>query len=220
MRTISCGLLLAAAAVSALRAQSPNNVKIDNGQVRVIAATDPPHRKGRVHEHTMNRVMIYLDAGRQDITDAATGKVEHQSWKAGEVRWSPARGPHTSENVGGNTFRIIEIELNGKPGSPRPAPPLDPLKVAPKNYKLEFENEQVRVLRVKYAPHEKGVLHEHVMNRVSVPLTEESLRVSTPDGRVTNPQAHAGEPSWGVPVKHQEENLSDGPLEVVAVEIK
>ena len=31
----------------------------------------------------------------------------------------------------------------------------DPLKVAPQAYKLEFENEWVKVMRVHYDPHEK-----------------------------------------------------------------
>lgn len=212
---------LAATALLAQEAKKANpNVKISNDQVRVIAATDPPHQKGRVHEHTMNRVMVYLDAGRQDITDAKTGAVEHQVWKAGEVRWSPARGPHQSENVGDNTFHIIEIELIGKPGPAKPQTALDPLKVAPKNYTVVFENDQVRVLRVKYAPHEKGMMHEHVLNRVSVPLTEEVLKVTSADGKATNPHVQAGDPVWGTPGRHMEENINDKPMEVIGVELK
>ena len=30
----------------------------------------------------------------------------------------------------------------------------DPVKVDPKHYKVEFENSQVRVLRIKYDPHD------------------------------------------------------------------
>ncbi|MFQ5845458.1 MAG: hypothetical protein ACE5JG_10785, partial [Planctomycetota bacterium] len=38
----------------------------------------------------------------------------------------------------------------------------DPVTVDPKHYKLEFENDQVRVLRISYGPHEKSVMHEHL----------------------------------------------------------
>jgi hypothetical protein len=31
----------------------------------------------------------------------------------------------------------------------------DPLKIAPQAYKLEFENEWVKVVRVHYGPHER-----------------------------------------------------------------
>ena len=37
----------------------------------------------------------------------------------------------------------------------------DPLKVAPQAYKLEFENEWVRVTRVHYGPFEKIPEHYH-----------------------------------------------------------
>src|ERR1700735_4725058 len=34
----------------------------------------------------------------------------------------------------------------------------DPVKVDPKHYKVEFENAQVRILRIHYGPHEKSVM--------------------------------------------------------------
>jgi hypothetical protein len=42
------------------------------------------------------------------------------------------------------------------------------VKVDPKRYKVEMENDQVRVLRAKCGPREKGVLREHGLNRVIV----------------------------------------------------
>jgi hypothetical protein len=47
----------------------------------------------------------------------------------------------------------------------------DPVKADPnpKHYKVEFENEQVRVLRVHLGPKESSPMHEHPP-RVSVPL--------------------------------------------------
>jgi hypothetical protein len=41
---------------------------IDNEQARVVIVTDQPHSKGPLHDHKLNRVMIYLQAGRQEIT--------------------------------------------------------------------------------------------------------------------------------------------------------
>ena len=37
----------------------------------------------------------------------------------------------------------------------------DPVAVAPGQYKVEFEDDDVRVLRVVYAPGEKSAMHEH-----------------------------------------------------------
>src|SRR5947209_16735134 len=82
---------------------------IDNDQVRVLKVTDQPHAKGKPHEHKVNRVMIYLQPGTQEIT--ADGKKTVQHWKAGEVRWSPATGTHVSELTSDAPVTIIEVEV-------------------------------------------------------------------------------------------------------------
>jgi hypothetical protein len=53
--------------------------------------------------------------------------------------------------------RIVEVELKSKPGraSTLKQSALDPIKVDPKRYKVELENDQVRVFRVRYEPHGK-----------------------------------------------------------------
>ncbi len=208
-------LLLTLLPLSGITAQP-----ISNSQVHAFVVSDEPHHKGSLHEHAMNRVMIYLDPGHQKIS-YANGKVEDLRLKAGEVRWSPASGPHTSENTGDKALRIVEVELKTKPaeGSVNTGA-LDPVKVDPKRYKIEFENQQVRVLRVRYGPHEKGVLHKHTLNRVVTYLTDEWVRVTTADGKSEEVRRKAGDVSWGGQAEHVEENLSDQPFEVVVVELK
>jgi quercetin dioxygenase-like cupin family protein len=209
-------LLLPTAA--ALLAATPETL-LENDQVRVIKVTDAPHAKSSPHQHQLNRVMIYLQDGRQEII--ADGKKTVPEWKAGEVRWSPATGTHTSEVVSANPVTMIELEIK-KPAdaSKSPSAALDPLKAAPQLYKLEFENPQVRVFRVKMPPHQKVPLHEHVLNRVVVYMTDQNTS-TTPEGGKTEVGNHkAGEASWGGPAKHREENLSDKPFEAVVVEFK
>jgi hypothetical protein len=43
------------------------------------------------------------------------------------------------------------------PAKPKPAGK-DPVKVDSKHYSVEFENDKVRVLRIKYGPGEKSVM--------------------------------------------------------------
>jgi len=202
--------------VAALWAQSP----LENDQVRVINANDKPHVKGAPHEHKLNRVMIYLDAGKQEITPQG-GKANVLNYKPGDVLWSAATGPHTSEVVSEHAVRIVEVELK-KPasGSKFTKPALDPLTVDPKDYHLEFENDQVRVIRVKFPPHHKVPMHEHMLNRVVVYLTDQDGKMTAADGKVDTAKHKAGEASWGGPVKHEEENLADHPFEAIVVELK
>jgi hypothetical protein len=113
----------------------------------------------------------------------------------------------------------VLIKKEGDPAKTAKTP-LDPLTVDPKDYKLEFENSQVRVTRVKFPPHHKVPMHEHLLNRVVVYLTDQNGKMTTPDGKVDAAVHKAGEASWGGPTKHQEENLGDKPFEAIVVELK
>src|SRR6266540_1663859 len=58
----------------------------------------------------------------------------------------------------------------------------DPTKVDAEHYKVELENEQVRVLRINYGPGEKSVMHSHPA-AVLVFLTDAHARFTYPDGK-------------------------------------
>ena len=87
-------------------------------------------------------------------------------------------------------------------------------------YKLEFENDQVRVSRVKFAAHQQVPEHQHMLNRAVVYLTDQHSKITAADGKVDDSQHKAGQVSWGVPAKHHEENLLDISTEAIMVEIK
>ena len=95
----------------------------------------------------------------------------------------------------------------------------DPVKVDPKHYTVEFENAQVRVLRVKYGPHEKSVMHWHPAT-VAVFLTDGDGQFTAPDGKVTPAPLKAGTTMWSAAGKHLPENLGDKPFELIVVELK
>jgi quercetin dioxygenase-like cupin family protein len=95
----------------------------------------------------------------------------------------------------------------------------DPVKVDSKHYKVEFENDQVRVLRITYGPHEKSVMHEHPAN-VAVFLTEGQGRFTLADGKTQDVPIKAGTTKWDGGGKHLPENIGDKPFELVVVELK
>jgi quercetin dioxygenase-like cupin family protein len=210
--------LLGLSVAACLCAQNPPT--LENDQVRVLTVVDKPHAKGALHEHKQNRVMVYLQAGEQEII-SQDGKKTTLKFKPGDVKWSPTSGMHTSEIVSASPVTIVELEVK-KPGDPSKSATgaLDPVKVAPKIYKLEFENDQVRVVRAKFAPNQPVPEHEHMLNRAVVYLTDQRSKITTPDGKVEESQHKAGEVSWGGPAKHKEQNLLDKPVELLVVEFK
>lgn len=100
-----------------------------------------------------------------------------------------------------------------------PAMAQDAAKVDAKHYKVEFENAQVRVLRITYGPHEKSVMHGHPAS-VAVFLTDGSVKFTMPDGKTVTGDVKAGMVQWEAGVKHLPENTGDKPFELILVELK
>jgi quercetin dioxygenase-like cupin family protein len=213
-RCLSCQLLVAACVLA------DSTVAIDNEQVKVIKAYELPRVRTPMHEHKFNRVIIYETAGTQQFIDMHK-KPYALTFSAGDVKWSKAGGMHTAEIFSQNPVPIVEIEIK-RPGSPSFVldSMRDPVKVDPKHYKVEFENDQVRVLRVTIGPHESTPVHEHSVNRVVTYLTDQDFRVTSLDGKVEHTKHSVGEVSWAGPATHKEENLSDKPFEVIVTEVK
>src|SRR3712207_6038691 len=106
-------LLAVLACVPAVPLLAQRTVPIDNDLVRVVVVNDRSTAKGRMHEHAMNRVMIYLDRGHQRL-EYADGRVVDLRFNPGDALWSASGGMHTSENVGGTAYRVVEVELKNK----------------------------------------------------------------------------------------------------------
>jgi quercetin dioxygenase-like cupin family protein len=67
----------------------------------------------------------------------------------------------------------------------------DPTQVDAKHYKVTFENDQVRILRITYGAHEKSVMHEHP-NSIAVFLTDGRIKFTLPDGKSEERDVKAG----------------------------
>ena len=212
---------LAILTCSLLQAQAqPAQPIIENEYVRVMRVTVTENHKTAPHDHKMNRVMIYLDPGRQ-ITRYEGGRTTDVTWKAGQALWSPASGTHVAEITATNPVTIVEVELKKATGSPVPVTgTLDPVKVDPGHYHVEFENDQVRVLRVRIGPGESAPLHQHSLPRLVVFLTPQKVEVTSPEGKKETVAKPVREVSWAGQASHSEKNINTEPFEVVVVEMK
>jgi hypothetical protein len=183
-------------------------------------------RHGQPHDHKLNRVMIYFQAGGE-ILHYLDGKDVTLKWAAGDVKWSPASGMHVSEIpdsmriADANSPVLVDIGIKkaGDPGKVV-STALDPLRVDAKDCKLEFENSQVRVIRVRIGSRQSVPMHECVLNRVVFYLTDLNVRETSPEGKVQVTGHKAGDYSWDGPTRHKMENLNDKPFEALLVEVK
>ncbi len=103
----------------------------------------------------------------------------------------------------------------------------DPTKVAPEAYKLEFENDWVKVTRVHYAPHAKIPAHDHTETGAAYVYLNDSGKVifkhiGLSYGAITRPETKAGSFRLYKAVKevHEVENPNDTPSDFLRVEFK
>jgi hypothetical protein len=191
-------------------------------------ATLPPQDRARCaepghnwHNHKLNRVLIYFRTGGERLT-YLDGTVQDLAWDPDTVNWSLASGfhysgplptPRVDPRPDGPMGVIIAIKKLGYPGKVEGAA-LDPLRVAPQNFTLVFENSQLRVLRMKLGPKQSVPLHEYTLNHLVVCMTDLNARIP----ELT--QRKQGDFSWSGPAQQKIDNLSDQPLETVILELK
>ena len=196
--TLLCGQNAAAPAAIAQRLDTP--------QARVYVATLQPHTPSISRNgHATHRVLIYMDDGAMTIKEGSDTTA--LTFKRGDVRWRPAGGPYTAENVSDHPIRILEIDLKSPPAGPAPVTKLDPVAVDPQHYRVDFENEFVRVLRVHFGAGEKGATHEHILNRVVFYVNDQ-------------PNAKADDVRMSGAATHAEANDSAAAADRIAVELK
>jgi quercetin dioxygenase-like cupin family protein len=84
--------------------------------------------------------------------------------------------------------------------------------------KIEFENDQIKVIRGFLAPHQKTAVHSHPY-RFGVTLTKNDLLI-TSDGKTVPSKKNAQEIFWSEPVTHQVENVANDRLQNIEIEFK
>jgi len=117
------------------------------------------------------------------------------------------------------TMTLVGIIAYGVAAHAQTASKPDPVKVDPKHYKVEFENESVRLLRASYAPGEKSMMHYHP-NSTAIFLADGTARMTTPDGKSQDMPSKAGTTSWSPAGNHSPKNIGNKPFSVILIERK
>ena len=90
----------------------------------------------------------------------------------------------------------------------------------PKHYTVEFENDVLRVVRIKYPPGEASVMHSHDAN-CAIFLADGAMRMQLPDGTSSVPPANAsGTVICGDAKAHLPSNVGETAVELLLVEMK
>lgn len=94
----------------------------------------------------------------------------------------------------------------------------DAVTAYPDHYKVEFENDQVRVIRINYGPGESTGMHEHGPG-VVVNLSNMRVKFTLPDGTTQEDDTSAGSFNWSDAGMHAAENMG-GEAQALYIEFK
>lgn len=194
-------------------------VEHENDRMRVIRIKYGPGDESVMHYHPAS-VAVFLTAahGSFGLPDGTTQPFDAE---AGQTMLSPAL-QHKPHNLAEKPLELVQVELKGAGTADEPAEAEtgpDPTEVDAAHYTVEHENEQVRVIRIKYGPGEKSVMHYHPAG-VAVFLTDAHGSFELPDGTTQAVDAKAGETMLLPAGQHKPSNLGKEGFEVVQVELK
>lgn len=95
----------------------------------------------------------------------------------------------------------------------------DPVKTAPKIYKVLLENDRVRVLEVRLKPGKKSPMHSHPAY-IAYALSTCKVRFTLPDGKTKEIKIKAGEAAWSDAESHAVDNIGNTEVHVLNIELK
>jgi hypothetical protein len=95
----------------------------------------------------------------------------------------------------------------------------DAVSADPAHYLVAYENDIVRVLRVRYPPGEKSVMHSHPAN-CAVFVTDQKFNFTVPDGSGGEESMRGGQFGCGDANVHLPENIGTNTAEMIIVELK
>lgn len=95
----------------------------------------------------------------------------------------------------------------------------DPLKIDANHYRLVYENEHVRAIRLTLRADEAVPLHDDV-DALAVCIEECHLRFTRPDGHIQDVHMESGETRWLYGDTHSSRNLNTHPMTMLFIEVK
>jgi quercetin dioxygenase-like cupin family protein len=95
----------------------------------------------------------------------------------------------------------------------------DPVKVAPKNFKVLLDNEHVRVLEFHSTAGEKIPMHSHPAYTI-YSFTAGKTKYTSPSGETSERDSQAGEAAWRDAETHASEFMGPGEAHSLLIEMK
>jgi quercetin dioxygenase-like cupin family protein len=213
---LTLSLLSAQAALPGPVAADPRHYTVlsENDVALMIRARFPAGAKSVMHNHPAGCVIFYKDA-KLKMT-SPTGEVRAHEFRAGDVTCGDSQS-HMLENIGVET-EFVQIDLKNRKSFdhlqtgrslvyPARIKAPDPIDADPSHYVVQFENDVVRLARIKVPGGVKTPMHAHLAYCI-VEIRDMETGVK------------AGDASCGDAMAHESPNNAKSVNEAITIEFK
>ena len=201
-----------------IEAEALHSIQLVNPVVRVYEAVIPPGAQTLFHTHRYSGVGIDMTATRLYIEKVGANP-NYEDTKAGDVFPVNAATPfvHRVVNIDEVAYRAIVAELIRPPRTS----PVASTVADTSTYKLELENERVRVFRLVLQPGETVPLHTLSASSLSVAVSGGQISIAAPGAAAHFTSVAPGALEWhSDPVTVTAKNIEASTYESVYFEWK
>jgi hypothetical protein len=176
-----------------IEAEPFHSIQLVNSVVRVYEALIPPGTKTLFHTHRNSGVGIDMTATRLYIEKVGANP-NYETTKAGDLFPVNATPPYVHQvvNVDEVAYRAIVAELIQPPRTS----PIASTVADTSTYKLELENERVRVFRLVLRPGETVPLHTLSASSLSVTVSGGQISITPPGAAARFASVAPGALEW------------------------
>jgi hypothetical protein len=211
--------LIVFTSIHARAVQDSGKLPFENDQLRALEYVIQPGEKLSLQTHAPSLFFCVSPfVATLTFTDEQS---ESARFKVDDYRWyeHPIIGV---ANTGKSEAKFLIIEIKKPaPTNHRDVPADDGTKVALDVYKLLFENDFVRVIRVGSKPGQKTVMHSHPGSAFRYSMANSKGRLTMPDGTIRELDSREGVARWTeLPTRHIAENVGLTAGHTLLVEIK
>jgi len=202
------------------RNEPRHHLLMQNKFVRIMRVVIPAGQATLWHEHNFDFFVVFVDGSKLhgDLTDKPAGvDVNAVSKSFGFVNYAGKHFVHRMHDVDSVVnhqlaFELVAARPYGFTVGDRSAAP---------QYKMELDNDRVRVWRLKLAPGEIADTITQKAPGVRFVLAGERLTETRPDGRVDEKNVRSGDYAWMPDAAVRSlANVGTSPLELLEIEIK
>ena len=154
-------------------AQEPQRTSVlDNATATVTKVQLAPGAAESVHVHAFPLLIVQISGGTVNISDREMVRIGS---RPGEVWFIPAGTRHAAANRSNAGVELLAIAI--KPDRP-PAPDAPATEAPPGISRATLiDNDDVRVVRVRFAPDGREPIHSHPNDLITVQITEAQVDI-------------------------------------------